>query len=129
MPQYPTTYAELLGEKLKKHNAQAWLVNSGWSGGAYGTGERIDLPVTRRMLTAILEGELENVDFEADPNFKILVPMNVPGVDSNILNPRNTWENKDSYDSKAKELIELYTILCCSILLIPLNFEEEIVAE
>ena len=108
MPQYPTTYAELLGEKLKKHNAQAWLVNTGWSGGAYGTGERIDLPVTRRMLTAILEGELENVDFEADPNFKILVPMNVPGVDSKILNPRNTWEDKDAYDSKAKELIELF---------------------
>ena len=108
MPQYPTTYAELLGEKLKKHNAQAWLVNTGWSGGAYGTGERIDLPVTRRMLTAILEGELENVDFVADPNFKILVPMNVPGVDSKILNPRNTWEDKDAYDSKAKELIELF---------------------
>ena len=108
MPQYPTTYAELLGEKLKKHNAQAWLVNTGWSGGAYGTGERIDLPVTRRMLTAILEGELENVDFEADPNFKILVPMNVPGVDSKILSPRNTWEDKDAYDSKAKELIELF---------------------
>ncbi len=108
MPQYPTIYAELLGEKLKKHNAQAWLVNTGWSGGAYGTGERIDLPVTRRMLTAILEGELENVDFEADSNFKILVPMNVPGVDSKILNPRNTWEDKDAYDSKAKELIELF---------------------
>ena len=108
MPQYPTTYAELLGEKLKKHNAQAWLVNTGWSGGAYGTGERIDLPVTRRMLTAILDGELENVDFEADSNFKILIPDNVPGVDSKILNPRNTWEDKNAYDSKAKELIELF---------------------
>ena len=108
MPQYPTTYAELLGEKLKKHNAQAWLVNTGWSGGAYGTGERIDLPVTRRMLTAILDGELENVDFEADSNFKILIPANVPGVDSKILNPRNTWEDKNAYDSKAKELIELF---------------------
>ena len=63
MPQYPTTYAKLLGEKLKKHNAQAWLVNTGWSGGAYGTGERIDLPITRRMLTSILEGELEDTDF------------------------------------------------------------------
>ena len=108
MPQYPTTYAELLGEKLKKHNAQAWLVNTGWSGGAYGIGERIDLPVTRRMLTAILEGELDNVEFTPDFNFKILIPNNVPDIDSNILNPRNTWEDKDAYDSKAKELITLF---------------------
>ena len=108
MPQYPTTYAELLGEKLKKHNSQAWLVNTGWSGGAYGTGERIDLPVTRRMLTAILDGELDNVEFTPDLNFKILVPDNVPDVDSNILNPRNTWADKEAYDSKAKELITLF---------------------
>jgi phosphoenolpyruvate carboxykinase (ATP) len=108
MPQYPTTYAELLGEKLKKHKAQAWLVNTGWSGGAYGVGNRIDLPVTRRMLTAILEGELDNVNFIPDSNFKILVPENVPEVDSNILNPRNTWDDKEAYDSKTKELIKLF---------------------
>ena len=108
MPQYPTTYAKLLGEKLKKHNAQAWLVNTGWSGGAYGTGERIDLPITRRMLSSILDGELEDTDFIPDPNFKILVPAKVPGVDSNILNPRNTWNDKDSYDLKANELITLF---------------------
>ena len=108
MPQYPTTYAELLGSKLKKHKAQTWLVNTGWSGGPYGTGERIDLPVTRRMLTAILDGELDNVKFTPDLNFKILVPDNVPEVDSNILNPRNTWADKDAYDSKAKELITLF---------------------
>ena len=108
MPQYPTTYAELLGKKLKKHNAQAWLVNTGWSGGAYGTGERIDLPITRRMLTSILDGELENTDFVPDPNFKVLVPIEVPGVDSNILIPRNTCKDKDSYDAKANELITLF---------------------
>ena len=108
MPQYPTTYAKLLGEKLKKHNSQAWLVNTGWSGGAYGTGERIDLPITRRMLTSILDGKLENTKFIPDPNFKILVPTEVPGVDSNILNPRNTWNDKDSYDAKANELITLF---------------------
>jgi len=108
MPQYPTTYAELLGKKLKKHNAQAWLVNTGWSGGAYGIGNRIDLPITRRMLTAILEGELDNVNFTPDPNFKILVPESVPEVDSNILNPRNTWDDKDAYDTKAKQLIKLF---------------------
>jgi len=108
MPQYPTTYAELLGYKLKKHNAQAWLVNTGWSGGAYGTGKRIDLPVTRRMLTAILNEELENVEFIPDSNFKILIPARVPEVDSNILNPRNTWTDKDEYDKKANELINLF---------------------
>ena len=108
MPQYPTTYAELLGKKLKKHKAQAWLVNTGWSGGGYGTGERIDLPVTRRMLTAILDGELENEEFTPDPNFKILIPSNVPNVDSKILNPRNTWDDKEAYDAKANELIQLF---------------------
>ena len=108
MPQYPTTYAELLGKKLKTHNAQAWLVNTGWSGGAYGTGKRINLPITRRMLTAILDGELENSKFVPDSNFKILVPDNVPGIDTNILNPRNTWADKKAYDLKAKELINLF---------------------
>jgi len=108
MPQYPTVYAELLGKKLKTHSAQAWLVNTGWSGGAYGTGERIDLPVTRRMLTAILNGELEKNSFKPDLNFKVLIPKNVPGVDSNILNPRNTWNDKDAYDKKADELIKLF---------------------
>jgi len=108
MPQYPTIYAELLGKKLKDHNAQAWLVNTGWSGGMYGIGNRIDLPVTRRMLTAILDGELENVNFTPDPNFKILVPECVPEINSNILNPRNTWNDKEAYDAKSKELIRLF---------------------
>lgn len=108
MPQFPTTYAELLGNKLKKHNAQAWLVNTGWSGGAYGTGERIDLPITRKMLTAILEGKLDDAGFSPDPNFKILIPNEVPGVDSTILNPKNTWNDKEAYDLKANELITLF---------------------
>ena len=108
MPQYPTAYAELLGEKLKKHGAQAWLVNTGWSGGSYGIGSRIDLPITRRMLSAILNNELEEVEFKPDPIFRVLVPESVPGVENNILNPRNTWDNKDAYDSKAKELVELF---------------------
>ena len=108
MPQYPTVYAELLGKKLKKHNAQAWLVNTGWSGGGYGIGKRIDLPVTRQMLTAILNGELENSNFKPDLNFKVLIPENVPGIDSSILNPRNTWNDKEAYDKKADELIKLF---------------------
>jgi len=108
MPQYPTVYAELLGQKLKTHNAQAWLVNTGWSGGGYGLGERIDLPVTRQMLTAILDGKLKNTDLTPDSNFKVLIPDNIPGVESNILNPRNTWKDKNAYDERAKELINLF---------------------
>ena len=108
MPQYPTVYAELLGQKLKKHNAQAWLVNTGWSGGGYGIGERIDLPVTRQMLTSILNGKLKDMNFTPDLNFKVLIPENVPGIDSNILNPRNTWHDKRAYDAKTKELINLF---------------------
>lgn len=108
MPQYPTVYAELLGQKLKKHNAQAWLVNTGWSGGGYGIGERIDLPVTRQMLTSILNGKLKDMNFTPDLNFKVLIPENVPGIDSNILNPRNTWHDKMAYDAKTKELINLF---------------------
>ncbi|MED6305389.1 MAG: phosphoenolpyruvate carboxykinase (ATP) [Candidatus Thermoplasmatota archaeon] len=108
MPQYPTTYARLLGAKLNDHGAQSWLVNTGWSGGAYGTGKRIDLPVTRRMLSAILNNELDGMNFTPDPVFRVLVPDSVPGVDSGILRPRNTWKDKGAYDSKAKELTKLF---------------------
>jgi phosphoenolpyruvate carboxykinase (ATP) len=108
MPQYPTAYAELLGDKLKKHDAQAWLVNTGWSGGAYGIGKRIDLSVTRRMLSAILNNELDDVNFSPDPIFRVLIPESVPGVENNILNPRMTWDSKDSYDTKATELVKLF---------------------
>ena len=108
MPQYPTTYARLLGAKLNDHGAQSWLVNTGWSGGAYGTGKRIDLPVTRRMLSAILNNELDNMNFTPDPAFRVLIPDSVPGVDSGILRPRNTWKDKGAYDSKAEELTKLF---------------------
>jgi|TARA_B110000196_G_scaffold110649_1_gene95990 phosphoenolpyruvate carboxykinase (ATP) len=108
MPQYPTVYARLLGQKLKQHNAQAWLVNTGWSGGGYGIGERIDLPVTRQMLTAILNGQLNNSVFTPDSNFKVLIPESVPGVEEKLLNPRNTWKDKNAYDTKVKELINLF---------------------
>ena len=108
MPQYPTTYAKLLGKKLKRHRAQTWLVNTGWSGGAYGIGKRIDLPITRRMLSAILNGELGDVNFVPDPIFKVLIPDSVSGVESGILNPKNTWDDKEAYDKKAGELVKLF---------------------
>ena len=108
MPQYPTTYAKLLGKKLERHRAQIWLVNTGWSGGAYGVGERIDLPITRRMLSAILNGELEDVNFVPDSIFKVLIPDSVSGVENGILNPKNTWKDKEAYDKKAGDLVKLF---------------------
>ena len=108
MPQYRTTYAILLGKKLERHRAQTWLVNTGWSGGAYGIGKRIDLPITRRMLSSILNGELGDVNFVPDPIFKVLIPESVSGVESRILNPKNTWDDKVAYDKKAGELVKLF---------------------
>ena len=77
MPQHPSVYANLLGEKIAKHNAKVWLINTGWTGGPYGIGKRIDLPLTRRMLNAILLGELEHTEFVTDPIFQLLIPKSV----------------------------------------------------
>ncbi len=104
LPLHPTKYAELLGEKLKKNNVNVWLVNTGWSGGSYGTGERIKLKFTRAMITAALKGELEKVDYENHAVFGLAMPKSCPGVDAAILNPRNTWNDKAAYDTKANSL-------------------------
>lgn len=108
MPCHPFVYAELLAEKMEKHGADCWLVNTGWSGGAYGTGKRMSIHHTRAMIRAILNGELAKSDFEAHPVFGVLVPTSCPDVPSEILNPRNTWEDKDAYDAKAKHLGNLF---------------------
>ncbi len=104
LPLPATKYAAMLGEKMRKHNVNVWLVNTGWSGGPYGVGKRIDIRYTRAMVKAALNGDLDNVEFEAHPVFKVLVPKSCPGVPDEILNPRNTWEDKAGYDEKAKEL-------------------------
>ena len=103
-PLHPGKYAAMLGKKMKESNVKVWLINTGWSGGAYGVGNRIKLPYTRAMITAALQGDLENVTFDKHPLFGFEMPTTCPGVPSEILNPRNTWEDKEAYDTKATDL-------------------------
>jgi phosphoenolpyruvate carboxykinase (ATP) len=104
LPLHPTKYAEMLGKKLEESGARVWLVNTGWSGGAYGTGERIKLRFTRAMITAALEGSLDSADFEVHEVFGLAMPTSCQDVPTEILNPRNTWKDKAAYDAKANEL-------------------------
>src|SRR5579864_2236620 len=104
----PTTYAKLLGDKLARHNVDVWLINTGWSGGSYGQGQRIKLASTRAMVKAVLSGALKNVATKPDPIFGIAVPMSCPGVPGEILDARNTWKDKAAYDHKAVELAVLF---------------------
>lgn len=104
LPLHPTKYAEMLGERMKKHNVNIWLVNTGWSGGAYGVGKRMSIKYTRALITAALEGKLANAEFAVQPFFGLHVPTTCEGVPSEILNPRNTWADKAAYDAKAQGL-------------------------
>jgi phosphoenolpyruvate carboxykinase (ATP) len=109
LPLHPTKYAELLGKKLEEHtDVNVWLINTGWSGGAYGTGSRMSLKYTRAMITAAMNGELNDVAYEAHPVFGVLAPQSCPNVPSEILNPRDTWADKEAYDKKANELAQLF---------------------
>jgi phosphoenolpyruvate carboxykinase (ATP) len=108
LPLHPTVYAKMLGEKLAKHGAQVWLVNTGWSGGPYGVGSRMKIAYTRAMVRAALNGDLDNVPTENDPIFGLPMPTACPGVPAEVLNPRNTWADKDAYDKKARELAALF---------------------
>ena len=101
MPLHPTVYAEMLSEKMQEAGVNVWLVNTGWSGGPYGVGSRIKLKYTRAMITAILNGELENVDFEQHPIFGLYMPKYCPNVPTEMLDPMNTWLQKGAYISKA----------------------------
>jgi len=104
MPRKPMDYMQLLGKKIDKHDANAYLVNTGWSGGKYGTGKRMDINITRSIVNACLSDKLKNVDFYKDNLFHFSVPKKCDGVPSEILNPKNTWENKNLYDETAKKL-------------------------
>lgn len=108
MPLDPTVYAKFLGERLSEHGTNCWLVNSGWSGGPYGVGERMKISITRALLAAALGGELDDVSFTPDPIFNVLVPDSCPGVPSDVLTPKNTWKDGDEYDRKARHLAELF---------------------
>jgi len=108
LPLHPTVYAKLLGEKLAKHQAQVWLVNTGWSGGPAGVGSRMKIAYTRAMVHAALNGDLDNAPTELDPIFGLPIPIACPGVPAEVLNPRNTWADKAAYDQKARELAALF---------------------
>ncbi len=104
MPMAPTVYAELLGNRLRQHNVHAWLINTGWTGGPYGTGKRMSIAHTRAMVRAALSGDLLSVKTNPDPVFGLLVPAAVPGVPAEVLNPRSTWADASAYDAKASDL-------------------------
>ncbi len=108
LPLHPTVYARLLGERLAEHKAQVWLVNTGWSGGPYGVGQRMKIAYTRAMVHAALNGELDEVPTELDPIFGLPMPVACPAVPDEVLNPRNTWADKEAYDQKARELAGLF---------------------
>tara|TARA_Y100000746_G_scaffold231629_1_gene245967 strand:- start:178 stop:1791 length:1614 start_codon:yes stop_codon:yes gene_type:complete len=104
MPLHPTKYAEMLGEKIDQTNANVWMINTGWTGGEYGQGERISLEYTRSMISSILNGDLKDVEYEKHEIFGLHMPKSCPNVPSSIMNPKNTWKNKKDYDVKANEL-------------------------
>lgn len=108
LPLHPKVYADLLKEKVNKHNAQVWLINTGWTGGGYGVGERIHLPYTRAMVKAAMNNQLDNVEMKEDGMFGLYVPDQVPGVPKDLLSPRNTWQDQDAYDDAAKHLIRRF---------------------
>ncbi len=104
LPLHPTRYADMLGKKLRQSKANVWLVNTGWSGGPYGVGSRIKLAYTRAMITAALNGDLDHVQYETHEVFGLAMPRHCPNVPDEILNPRNTWIDKNAYDAKANQL-------------------------
>jgi phosphoenolpyruvate carboxykinase (ATP) len=105
---HPGVYADLLGKLMAEHNSACWLVNTGWSGGAYGTGQRMKIAHTRAMIRAILNGSLAGVGTEPDPIFGVGVPVSCPGVPLEVLQPRNTWADKEAYDRQARNLARLF---------------------
>jgi phosphoenolpyruvate carboxykinase (ATP) len=105
LPLHPGEYAALLGKKLEEHDAQVWLINTGWTGGPHGVGKRMRLPYTRAMVTAALKGELDNVSMRIDPHFGLSIPEQVPGVPSEVLDPRQTWQDPDAYDQAARSMV------------------------
>jgi len=104
MPRNPDVYASMLGERMRRHGSQVYLVNTGWSGGSFGVGKRMDIDITRAIVYAALSGDLEDVEYVDDPTFHILVPQSCPGVPAEILNPRNTWADKEAFDRRAQKL-------------------------
>ncbi|MBU6156886.1 MAG: phosphoenolpyruvate carboxykinase [Alphaproteobacteria bacterium] len=108
MPRHPTEYGNLLRDLIARHKVDCWLVNTGWTGGAFGTGSRMPIKVTRALLSAALDGTLKTVEMRKDQHFGFEVPVEVPGVDTRILNPRETWADKAAYDKQAIKLVQMF---------------------
>jgi phosphoenolpyruvate carboxykinase (ATP) len=104
----PNVYAKLLGERIEKHKAKVWLVNTGWTGGPYGVGTRMKISYTRAMINAALSGQLDAVGYHTDPIFNLEVPVSCPGVPREVLRPRNTWSDQAAYDAQAKKLAQMF---------------------
>jgi phosphoenolpyruvate carboxykinase (ATP) len=108
MPRHPSVYGNLLGDLISQHKVDCWLLNTGWTGGAYGTGSRMPIKVTRALLTAALAGSLAQTEMRVDAHFRFRVPVAVPGIDSTILDPRQTWADKAAYDRQARKLVGMF---------------------
>ncbi|MCE0505740.1 phosphoenolpyruvate carboxykinase [Roseivivax sp. GX 12232] len=108
MPRRPEVYGNLLRDKIAKHGATCWLVNTGWTGGAYGQGSRMPIKATRSLLSAALEGRLSSAEYRKDPNFGFEVPVKVEGVAELLLDPRRTWDDKAAYDAQAEKLVQMF---------------------
>ena len=109
LPLPPQRYATMLGERIAKHRARVWLVNTGWTGGGYGTGQRMKLSYTRAMIRAALSGALDAVPYERDQRFNLDVPTSCPDVPAGVLKPRSTWSDGSAYDAQAAKLARLFT--------------------
>jgi phosphoenolpyruvate carboxykinase (ATP) len=108
MPRHPSVYGNLLKQRIAEGSVDCWLVNTGWTGGKYGVGHRMPIKATRALLNAAIDGSLKAGQFRRDPNFGFEVPVSVAGVDPAILDPRQTWTDKDEYDRTAAKLVQLF---------------------
>ena len=105
---HPTRYADLLAEKISRHQAAVWLVNTGWTGGPFGTGHRMELPTTRAVVAAAIQGDLEQVPTRTEPFFGLKIPLRCPEIPDKVLNPQATWEDPQAYERQAKKLADLF---------------------
>jgi phosphoenolpyruvate carboxykinase (ATP) len=108
MPLHPQRYAELLGKRIDEHNSKVWLINTGWTGGPYGVGNRMPIPQTRAMINAVLDGKLDGVPMRKDPIFGVEIPTQVPDVPADVLFPRDTWKDQEAYDVQALKLAGMF---------------------
>ena len=108
LPRHPYTYAKMLADQVNKYDSKVWLVNTGWSGGKYGVGSRMSLKVTRKILDNIHSGALDEAEYETMPGFGFHIPKNIRGIDPNILNPINTWRDKEEFKVESRKLAEKF---------------------